>query len=81
MKISANYSDYPKNIYATPDDPNRFFENLLFGGSKPLQNRDLRVSVESDTDTVPRVPVKDDNVPVSVPVKDASIPVKRKEKS
>ncbi|MDR2620225.1 MAG: Fic family protein [Propionibacteriaceae bacterium] len=45
--VRANYNDYLKSIYATPTFLNRFFENLLLGGTHPLKNRELRVLREA----------------------------------
>lgn len=41
--VRANYNDHAKNVYATQEYLNRFFENLLFGENHILKNRELHV--------------------------------------
>ncbi|MCL2152076.1 MAG: Fic family protein [Oscillospiraceae bacterium] len=67
--VRANYNDYKNNIYSTLEYLSRFFGSLLLGEGNSLKNRDLRVSVESETDVTVNVPVKAESVPANVPVK------------
>ncbi|MDR3129384.1 MAG: Fic family protein [Tannerellaceae bacterium] len=41
--VRANYNDYTKNIYASMEYLNRFFENLLLGRPHILRNRELHI--------------------------------------
>ncbi len=53
--VRANYVNYSKNVSATPVYLERFFDNLLFGASHPLRNRDMQISMgQSDTDESPK---------------------------
>jgi fido (protein-threonine AMPylation protein) len=48
--VRANYSEYKRNIAATQEYLDRFFENLLLGGKNILKNRDMHISAgRSDT--------------------------------
>lgn len=41
--VRANYNNHTKNVYATIEYLNRFFENLLFGANHILKNRELHI--------------------------------------
>ena len=67
--VRANYNDYKNNVWATLEYLNRFFGNLLLDETNLLKNRDLRITVGSESNVTVNVPVKTENVPVNVPVK------------
>jgi fido (protein-threonine AMPylation protein) len=41
--VRANYSNFIKNIYATQEYLDKFFNNLLFDGKDELYNKDLHI--------------------------------------
>ena len=41
--VRANYNNIPKNISATPEYLENFFENLLLGANHPLDDRELQI--------------------------------------
>jgi len=51
--VRANYVNYSKNVTATPVFLERFFDNLLFGASHQLRNREMQISMgQSDTEEI-----------------------------
>ncbi|MDR0747493.1 MAG: Fic family protein, partial [Helicobacteraceae bacterium] len=42
--VRANYNDYGKDVHATMEYLNRFFDNLLFGANHVLRNRELHIA-------------------------------------
>lgn len=51
--VRANYVNYSKNVAATPVFLERFFDNLLFGASHQLCNREMQISMgQSDTEEI-----------------------------
>ncbi|MDR0850572.1 MAG: Fic family protein [Christensenellaceae bacterium] len=47
--VRANYTNFVKNVYATQEYLNRFFDNLLFDGKNELHNKDLLIGTVNDT--------------------------------
>ena len=44
--VRANYNDIQKGIHATTEYLEKFFENLILGGSNELKNRFLHIGFE-----------------------------------